>query len=210
MVPLDPAVVNKEYVKKWASGDPKVVLEIESLVLSKDPNVTVRDIPTLKELMEAHQGGYGVKIIVAQQNLKTRAVQLEEGEFELKFSHMQYDCEAFKVHLERLNAFESRIYQKQLEWNKHRHEKGYDAASAYLSIHSCIQMFVKSEDVPIKYCQLLDALEKEWQMSRQNIVTLAPTNWTAPCTMKSCQLEMQANMIAMLANQQARNICPIL
>ena len=108
VVPLDPDKVDKEYVEKWVVGDPKVVLEVECFILSKDPSASVRDIPTLKELMDAHAGGCSVQIIKAQQNLKSRAAQLESCEFDLKFGHVQFDREAFKVYMANLESFEMR------------------------------------------------------------------------------------------------------
>ena len=61
-----------------------------------------------------------------------------------------------------------------------------------------------------EYSSVVKGIMSKHHIEAKDVITIAFVNWVAPCMIKSEALELQANLIAMLAGQNEKSIIPIL
>ena len=82
LVPVPESVLDSCYYAKYINGDPKLELEIQSVLSLKAPNAGPRDIPTLKQIMDSHAGpGVSMNLAMAENRLAIDATKLEASTF---------------------------------------------------------------------------------------------------------------------------------
>ena len=82
LVPVPESVLDSCYYAKYINGDPKLELEIQSVLSLKAPNAGPRDIPTLKLIIDSHAGpGASMNLAMAENRLAIDATKLEASTF---------------------------------------------------------------------------------------------------------------------------------
>lgn len=91
LVPLDSVKLSEQWTLAWAKGDAKVDVELESMIMDKNDSLDVRQIPTLKRLLDEHVFSRPVA------NTQHQQESLTMDEFNLFVKQMEYDIQVFQT-----------------------------------------------------------------------------------------------------------------
>ena len=104
MVPFTEEALQMEFFKPWVQGNPAIEFQVQSAITLADPLFTPRDIPTLKQLMDAHTGVNSVQLSLANTEMIVAATALEESTFKQNLAQCKADVAALKSYIANCKA----------------------------------------------------------------------------------------------------------
>ena len=198
LVPIPKSRLQEGYYDKYTANDPKLELEIQTLHALKSPDVTPRDIPTLKALLDSHKGGNCAALVLVENRLAIDATKLEESTFEKVMSELSFDRTVVRQFLQSISNFENATYAKKLEWELGQYRLSEEAASAFQTKFCSFVMYEKTQDVFDKYQALLKHAKTAFSVSSEKIAVWVFLNWVAPSMLSSEDLDVQSNLMSMI------------
>ena len=142
IIPIDPDVLKKEWLDRWATGEPGICLEVESAMLNKASFTDPREIRSIRSLIQQHSENAPVA------TGPTLAMeQLESETFELKLKQVEYDLQAIRVARAKRSTWKTQIYHKKLEYKMDTWIQSERAAKHYLNNYVHMVCFKGSDDL---------------------------------------------------------------
>jgi hypothetical protein len=145
-----------------------VELELQSVCKEKSTNFTVRDVPTLAIIMDAH---VNTSVVVAGTPSKMVEINsLEDDTYELLVKPIKYDCQVWRVWQNKLRTWESVRYHQKLQWAHEARQTNCRAAQAFM-VANCLWIHGESHGQTIQ--ALMDfekTIEKRLQMASGDVV----------------------------------------
>ena len=120
------------------------------------------------------------------------------------------DCKAWRVFQSKLANYEKAVYSKKLAWNLQRHTHSMKAAEDYLRNNCRIIHYSRPDSVLGDFQQFCKDILIKHHIAHDNLILIGIVNWVAPCAISAPELELHANMIAMIAGHSPKNIVAIL
>ena len=142
IIPIDPELLNQEWVDRWATGEPGICLEIESAMLNKAAFTDPRALRSVRNLIQQHAE---TAPVAAGPTLAIE--QLESETFELKLRQVEYDLQAIRVAKSKRSTWQSQIYHKKLEYKMEVWQHSENAARRYLKNYVHMVCFKGSDDL---------------------------------------------------------------
>ncbi len=181
LVPLDSARLSQEWLHAWAKGDAKVDVELESMILDKSESLDVRQIPTLKRLLDEHV----FTRPIAQTQRKQESLTMDE--FNLFVKQMEYDIQVFQTWEKKTVVAEASREHAVFKWKRDSRQQSVSAAELFLQ--SCARLLVWDKKAEKNIAEVMNF--KRTIMGKMGIdhVGQIPQviymNATAPCLVTS-------------------------
>jgi hypothetical protein len=86
-------------------NDVKIDLELQSCIATKGPNVTCRDIPTIKDIMDAHSGATSLAVNMSSTKLSIDTSRLEDAAYQYLIAQIDTDVTSIRRHVLDLSNF---------------------------------------------------------------------------------------------------------
>ena len=187
-------------------------MEMNSAMIDKSDTFTIRDVPCLKDLLDqvSGSGSADVHISMEEQAVKRQSADLQESEFKLLLKHIEYDCKVWRVYESKVSNHEKAMYWKKQDYNLKRHKMCCSAADEFIRSNTCVINSGEVNQIFKAYQQLQKSIAVKHHIDQKDVVTIAIVNWVAPCSINSQALDLQANLIGMLAGANEKNIMPVL
>lgn len=110
---LSASVVKERWLNEWISkGDAKLEMELASTLQEKSSNFTLRDIPSLRLLLDQKASQHN-PVLAGEENLVVNKGQdLEASTFDLVMKKIEYDCNVWRVYKKNVEQWQHRVHQK--------------------------------------------------------------------------------------------------
>ena len=142
IIPIDADVLSREWLDRWASGEPGICLEVESALLNKAAYTDPREIRSIRSLIQQHTENAPVA------SGPTLAMeQLESETFELKLKQVEYDLQAIRVAKAKRSTWKTQVYHKKLEYKMETWNQSENAAKHYLKNYVHLVCFKGADDL---------------------------------------------------------------
>ena len=194
----------------WVRGDVKVEMEVATALAEKSDAFQLRDLPTLAALMDQKAPGTNPQIATNELALQRDSQLLEENSLSLLLQQCEVDCKAWRIYQSKLANYNKAIYSKKMEWSLQRHTHSQRAAEDYMRNNCKLLHFSRPDAVWGDVSQYMREICSKHMLEASNVIIVAIVNWVAPCTLKSEDLELQANLIALIAGNNDKNIAIII
>ena len=148
-------------------GDSKIVTELAMALVEKNEKFTIRDIPTLSEIMDAHNTV--APLATEPSKMVIEKGELEKSTYELNMKQMAYDLQAWKVFAGKMSDHYSAMAHMKLDWHMTAWKENMEAVSHYFENIACIACWEKG-DVETKFQKFKVAVEKKFQLASNNVV----------------------------------------
>lgn len=132
MVPVDPVKAQKEWLEAWSSGDSKIDIELDGLILEKSDSLDLRQIPTFKRLSDEH---CFTKPMAKTQH---QEASLQWDEYNLLVKQIEYDEQVFKTYEKKIAAVQASRDHASFKWKVDRRNQCLEAAELFME--SCCRI----------------------------------------------------------------------
>ncbi len=203
-------LLEQEWLEPWIRGDQKVEMEMASAWMEKSSNFTVRDIPTLRRLLDSRGNSRNGTLALEEQTVQWQSQELEASTFDLTMRKLEYDCNVWRVYKGKVEHWHRRVLAKEQEWNLKRHENAKLAVEDHWRTRFALVNPSSEVDVICEYQSHTKALAERHSIPLASVITIGFLNWVSPCSLPNPLLESHANCVSFLASGSDRNIMPIL
>jgi len=208
--PLDLEELLKECGPMWVSSDPKLDMELQSGLADKSEQWTFRELTCINNMMLKYSGGKTVDIMKDEAMVEKESQQLEEISFNLLLKQVAFDAQAFRIRASKLASWEKEVYARKLNWNVQRHIASENAAADHVQQWARTVFFDSCDQTVAEFNKFMKEICAKHDCTQQAVIPVGFCNWIAPCSMKSSDLELQANFMAMLSGLSERAIVIVL
>ena len=135
----------------------------------------------LKGLMDSHRGPQSMPIIDARPKLDSHKASVDEQEFSLIMSQLEYDRDAWKVHKHTCTDYNAAVPKEKHAWNLKWHEQAGKAADAFLKQHCLAITYDKDPAKPVMdFLNWRKAWSANLQIPEERAHTFALCNMSFP------------------------------
>lgn len=202
--PVDKNKVASEWIHKWAEGDAKVDIELDTLLMNRDDKLDVRlHIPTFKRLSDAHVFQRPVS------QPKHEESQLMIDAFNLELKQLEYDVQCFKTWLKKMGNVESAREHVTLKWKRDRRLQALEAADLALSSCSRLVVWPKKVERAIQEVMTFKRNVMEIKLGLDNscgITQLVYYNCSAPCLITAENMQNGLEMMTWCLSDQLQSL----
>ena len=199
LVPLDSVKLSEQWTLAWAKGDAKVDVELESMIMDKNDSLDVRQIPTLKRLLDEHVFSRPVA------NTQHQQESLTMDEFNLFVKQMEYDIQVFQTWEKKTVVAHTAREHAVFKWKRDSRQQSVSAAELFLQ--SCTRLLVWDKKPEKNIAEAMNFKRLIMQKMGLDHVGQIPQiiymNATAPCLVSSSN---STNGIEMLTWALADNM----
>eukprot|EP00959_Pyramimonas_sp_CCMP1952_P470248 9496306-Pyramimonas_sp.AAC.5 len=142
--------------------------------------------------------------------VKQQSADLQESEFRLGLKHMDYDCQVFRVFESKARNYDKLIYSKKQEYALKRHQLSEKAAKEFLNTYCRIIPGPTTDSIYKDLSTMKAEIATKHHINDKDIIVIGIVNWTAPTTISSSVMDLQANMIGAIATGGDKAITAIL
>jgi hypothetical protein len=145
-----------------------VELELQTAVKEKSAAFTVRDIPTLSAIMDAHTNTKNQGLAVGNM---LEVSNIEDDSFELVRKQVQYDVQVWRVWQNKVRTYESVRYHQKLQWAYQARQTNCRAAEAFMQAN--MQMILTENNVGQVLKEIHEfkkLIEKKLQLESEDVV----------------------------------------
>ena len=158
------------WVSRFAKADSKIVTEITMVTSERSDRFTVRDIPTLVELMDAHAGSAP---LASHAGLMIEKGELEQSTFDLHMKQMAYDLQAWKVYNGKLNDHYSAVTYTRSTWHLDAYNENAKAVTNLFDKVAGITSWSTTEPADTSFIKFKKMVEKTQQVTESNVAPRA-------------------------------------
>ena len=165
-LPITDAVMKVKWLDKFEQADAKVTSELAMAIADKNERFTLRDIPTLAEIMDTHSGDTPV---AEPCKMSVDKAELERSTFELNMKQLEYDLQAWRVLDSKLSNYVGAMNTMKTDWRLNAWKDNMDVAKNYLKNNVLVASW-EQEDLHPRFTSFKSTLEKKLQMSSESMV----------------------------------------
>ena len=191
------ADLDEVLVKNYIGGESKLIMELNAAMQEKPRDMHPKRISCLAALTTTSTPQTIVKASTADMQR-----MVDEDHFLLHLRSVEVDIKTTVLHSQRLGSWDATMYRKKTEWTQEQHARAKDAVELMFSKYT---RFVNLEKHNTAVTVVTEYMKMESELvpvSGASAPVMMVLNWTAPCTIKSTNQELQKTLVGYLGTRQ--------
>jgi len=171
LLPVSDKVMEDMFINKFATADPRVTGEVQMVNTERQEKFTLKDVPTLAEIMDHHRGNTPLHAIGASTMILDNQ-KVEEASYTLVKNQVEYDFKAWRVFDNKMDSFHGALHMVKMSWKLRVFEDNVKAVMSYLNSYTKFTNFEGKDSGEIERTlfQFKNDIAKHCQISEGNMV----------------------------------------
>jgi len=147
LAPIKMSDIYAEFIAPLETHQTSAHAILSSIIAEKNPAFNVRDVPSLKKLIDSHAHAVSHTHTADGSSVMCSIANIERTSWELVQQQLLYDLEVAKVYIAKLTNWDLAVDSKRREWLFNRHSHNQKAAETFLNIYTKWVVKAEAEDM---------------------------------------------------------------